>query len=401
MRLKVDRRFGMLLAALALTCLLGWLFKAHCTPGGWTASEQYTTGCYSDAIPFWSAREVEKGKLPYLQTPMEYPVLTGAAIWIEGAAVRLLYGRHADAVKFMGMVTLVNALLAFLVLWMFRRAGMDAARLWSWALAPPLILYLGHNWDMLAISLAVAALLLAHANRFVAAAAAAGLGVAAKLYPVVILPLLGLSALFEAGKGWRERLVRAALLSAAAIGAWAAVNLPIALAAPYNWSEFYRFSQARSGTASGTWDVLASMNWLVLGVEDKNRIAALLFLLGAAAIVGLGWRPHRDRLWVLSTPVLAWFMLTNKVYSPQFDLWLYPMLLMTAPRLWPVALFVATDIAAYFAEFWLFAGTENAWPYALPQDVAVAAFARALVILWLIADAVRREPPEWIGRARG
>ncbi|HEX8300846.1 hypothetical protein [Sphingomonas sp.] len=396
MKLLANRRARMLFLALALTCSLGWLFKAHCTSGGWTGGEQYSTGCYSDAIPFWTSREINKGKAPYFQTRMEYPVLTGAAIWIEGGAVRLLFGKHANATHFLGAVTLVNALLAGLVLWLFIKAGLDRRRLWMWALAPPLILYLGHNWDMVAVALAAGAMLLARRNRLAGAAAMAGLGTAAKLWPVLMLPLLGLRALFEEERSWAQRLIRASALSAAAIGAWALVNLPVAFFAYENWSEFYRFSQERGGTAAGSWNVLVNMSWLFTWAEDQNRYAAILFASGAAAIVGLGWQRHRRHLWVLFTPVLAWFMLTNKVYSPQFDLWLYPMLLLTAPRLWPVGLFLLGDAAAYFAEFWYFAGQEGAWPAARFADVACAAVIRAAAMLWLIVDAVRRDPPSWI-----
>ena len=396
MQLLTDRRMQMLIFALALTCSLGWLFKAHCTGGGWSGGEQYTSGCYSDAVPFWTVREVDKGKIPYLQTRMEYPVLTGATIWIEGAAVRLLFGGNANATHFLAAVTLVNALLAFLVLRMLALAGVDDRRLWMWALAPPLVLYVGHNWDMVAVTLAMAALLLARRNRLVAAAAVAALGTAAKLWPVLMLPLFGLRALFEDRRGWTGRLLRAAALSAAAVAAWAAVNLPVALLAPENWSEFYRFSQERGGTAAGTWDVLLNMGWLFTWTEDRNGYAAMLFALGAAAIVGLGWRRHHAHLWVLFTPVLVWFMLTNKVYSPQFDLWLYPMLLLTAPRLRPVALFLIGDVLAYFAEFWWFAGQEGAWPATTYPDIACAALIRGAAMLWLIVDAVRRDPPEWV-----
>lgn len=398
MRWKLDRQLRMLLIVLAVTCMLGFGFKQHCMPGGWTDSEQYITGCYSDAVPFWGAREVDKGKIPYLQTPIEYPVLTGAAIWVEGAATHLIFGRFANDAKFLGVVTAVNIALAFLVLWMLWRAGLDRRRLWWWAAAPAIVLYIGHNWDMIAVTLAVAALLQARENRLVRAAALAGLGVAAKLFPVVILPLLGLSALFERDRSWAERLVRAALVTLAAVGAWAIVNLPVALAAPGNWAEFYLFSQARSGTAAGTWDVLGNLGLLVLSTPDKNLFASLAFAAGGMAIVALGWRRHRDRLWLLATPLLAWFLLTNKVYSPQFDLWLWPLLVMTAPRLWPVALFAATGIAAYFAEFWFFAGMDGVWPAASTIDIAFAAMARALVMAWIIADCVRRAPPEWVGR---
>ncbi|RYY41556.1 MAG: DUF2029 domain-containing protein, partial [Sphingomonadales bacterium] len=298
----VQRNLRMLFLALALTCACGWLFKSHCTPGGWTNAEQYSTGCYSDAIPFWTAREVDKGKIPYFETRMEYPVLTGAAIWIEGSAARLLFGAGANAMHFLAMVAIVNALLAALVLWLFAKAEMEARRLWMWALAPPLVLYLGHNWDMVAVTLAVAAMLLARRNKLVQAAAMAGLGTAAKLWPVLMLPLFGLRALFEPGRSWTQRLIHASALSVAAIGAWALVNLPVAAFAYDNWSEFYRFSQERGGTAAGTWDVLLNMGWLFTWSEDRNRYAALLFLLGAAAIVGLGWRRHHAHLWVLFTP---------------------------------------------------------------------------------------------------
>jgi uncharacterized membrane protein len=393
-----KRRLAALWLALAATCGAGWLFKAHCVPGGWTQAEQYTTGCYNDVMPFWTGREVDKGRIPYLQTRMEYPVLTGAQIWAEGAATRLLFGGQARDWEFLGVVVVANALLAALVLRMFVRAGLDAPRLWAWALAPPLVLYLGHNWDMAAAALAVAALLLARAGRLVPAAGMAALGTAAKLFPVLALPLFGLSALFGDLRPWRERLLRAAAVTGAAIGAWALVNLPVALLAPDNWSEFYRFSQQRSGTAASSWEILSNMGWWFTWIEDRNRYAAMLFLAGAAAIVALGWRRHRTHLWVLFTPVLAWFMLTNKVYSPQFDLWLYPLLVMTAPRLWPLAWFALGDVAAYFAEFWWFAGNEHAWPAATYAHIALAAGFRAAAMLWIIGESVLRDPPGWTVR---
>lgn len=398
MRLVLDPTLKRLMLALALTCALGWLFKTHCAPGGWTDSEQYTTGCYSDAVPFWTGRGVAAGEVPYLQAQMEYPVLTGALIWIEGGIARGLFGASANAMHFLAIVTLVNALLAGLILWLMRRAGVSDQRLWWWALAPPLILYVGHNWDLLAIGFAVAALLWARAAKPVHAGAAAGLGMAAKLFPVLMLPLLGLGALFGAREPWVRRFVLAAMIGAAAVAAWAVANLPVAALAFENWSQFYTFSSERSGTAASFWEILGVSGIWATSTPDRNLYAALLFLAGAAGIIGFGWRLHRERLWVLFTPCLAWFMLTNKVYSPQFDLWVYPMVLITAPRLRPVAIFVLAGVCAYFAEFWWFASLENAWPAATQTDIALAAGLRAVAMLWLIVDAVRLEPPAWISR---
>ncbi|WP_066726874.1 glycosyltransferase 87 family protein [Sphingomonas pituitosa] len=398
---RIDGRVAALAFGMACTCLLGWAFKAHCMADGWVAAIQYTSGCYSDAVPFWAMRHVDQGLIPYVETPMEYPVLTGLQIWIEGALARGLFGADATAATFLGAVTLVNALLAGLILWMCARAGMDRQRLWLWALAPPILLYLGHNWDLGATTLAVAAMLAARRQQLVLAAALAALGAAAKLFPVLLLPLIGLAALAAPDRDWRARIGTAATCTLVAIGTWTAVNLPVALAASENWSEFYRFSQERSGTAGSTWEILSNQGLWVTGIAERNLYASIAFLMGAAAIVGLGWRQHRDRLWVLFTPILAWFLLTNKVWSPQFDLWLTPLLVMTSPRLRPLALFFIGDIAAYFAEFWWFAGMSNAWPYATTHDIMLAASVRGVAMLWLIADAVRLPAPAWITRARG
>jgi hypothetical protein len=376
--------------ALALTCFLGWGFKAHCG-AFWTGSEQYTTGCYSDAVPFWGLRGVAAGELPYFQARMEYPVLTGALIWVEGFVARLLGGARADAADFLNAVVVGNAVLAFLILDMMRGAGVELRRQYVWALAPPLVLYLGHNWDLLATAIAVAAVLAARRGAARRATGLAAVGAAAKLFPVLLLPLLGLEALFRRGG-----LVRATILVLIAVAAWGAVNLPVAALAYDHWREFYAFSTARAGTAASVWELLGQFGWLVTDVPTRNLWSFVAFAGGAAAIVAIGWRRHGERPWILFMPVLAWFLLTNKVYSPQFDLWLWPFVVLFATRWRPVLLFLIGDIAAYFAEFWLFAGMEGAYPSATQADVATAAIVRGVALLWLIHAAVRDAPPAWV-----
>ncbi|MDR6787122.1 putative membrane protein [Sphingomonas sp. BE138] len=380
--------------ALALTCLLGWGFKAHCG-AGWTFAEQYTTGCYSDAVPFWGLRGVAAGQLPYLQARMEYPVLTGALIWAEGLLARVAGGRGADAADFLNAVTLGNTILAFTVLELLRSAGVSVRRQYGWALAPPLVLYLGHNWDLLAVTFATAALLAARRAETVKATALAALGGAAKLFPVLMLPLLGLGALFQPGRTWGQRLARAASLVGVAVVAWGAVNLPVAVLAYDNWREFYAFSSERSGTAASVWELMAQFGWWATDIPTRNFWSFVLFAGGAATIVAAGWKRHGERPWVLFMPVLAWFLLTNKVYSPQFDLWLWPMIVLTGTRVRAAALFLLGDVAAYFAEFWMFAGMEGAWPSATHADILAAAIVRGTAMLWLIHGAVNDPAPAW------
>lgn len=393
--LRPDRLLVALLIATFLTCCLGWLFKAHCTfdDGGWTASEQYTTGCYSDAMPFWGGREIAAGKVPYFQARMEYPVLTGALIYLDGRITAGLFGRAATAPHFLFVVALVNTAISLLVTWLLWSMRLAPSRLWCWALAPPLILYIGHNWDILAIALAVGAAALAQRGKLVSAAGMAALGGAAKLFPLLLLPLLGLRPLI----GLRIR--RLAGMVAAAVLAWGLVNLPAAIFARANWLEFYTFSSSRGSTAASLWELAAQFNLLQTSIEQRNLWSGVLFLLGASIIAGAGaWR-HWRHMWVLFTPVLAWFLLVNKVYSPQFDLWILPLMLVTSRRIWPVALFMLGDMLAYFAEFWLFAGMEGARPSIGQTGVLVAVAVRDLALLWTILAALLSRAPDWIDRA--
>lgn len=400
MRDTIDRWTGRLgdeapYWALAFTCLAGLAFKLHCG-AYWIGAEQYTTGCYSDAVPFWGLRGVAAGQVPYFQARMEYPVLTGALIWVEGLVARVLGLGRPDAADFLTAVWLGNTAFAYLILHMMRRAGVGRVRQYAWALAPPLVLYLAHNWDLLAVAFAVAAVLSARRGEDVRATALAALGGAAKLFPLLLLPLLGLGALFRRGRAIGANVSRAALLVAVALAAWGAVNLPVAAASFTNWSEFYAFSSQRSGTAASVWELATTFGWYPTDIPARNAHALIAFALGAAGIVLVGWRRHAAHPWVLFTPVLAWFLLTNKVWSPQFDLWLWPMLVLTGTRSRPLALFLLGDLLAYFAEFWLFAGLEGAWPSASQVDVATAAAVRGAAVLWIIWAAVRDPAPSWI-----
>jgi uncharacterized membrane protein len=371
------------------------VFKSHCyLDGAWNGGEQYTIGCYTDVVPFWSERGVADGAVPYIDTPLEYPVLTGAQIWLEGAASRALVGSGANALVFLTMVTLVNALLALGILALLHRMDVPPRRLWWWALAPAIVLYVGHNWDLLAMFLAVLCIALHRRGNAFGAGVALGLGTAAKLFPALLLPLLVLTHLRRRETGHLVRTIGGAAL------AWLTVNLPVALAVPERWAEFYTFSQERIGTFAATWTLLNDLGLLTTGVEQRNLWGLVAFALGAVAIVLAGWRTHRGHEWVLITPVLAWFLLTNKVWSPQFDLWLVPLLVLTARRVWPLAAFAVSDVLVYWTEFWWLARRAAYTPSGSYEMLAAASGLRAVVLIGIIVFAVRDRAPEWIEPVR-
>jgi hypothetical protein len=55
--------------------------------------------------------------------------------------------------------------------------------------------------------------------------------------------------------------------------------------------------------------------------------------------------------WTLGFPILVLFLLTNKVYSPQFSLWLLPWFALAFPRLGWFAAFELADVAVFVTRF--------------------------------------------------
>ena len=101
--------------------------------------------------------------------------------------------------------------------------------------------------------------------------------------------------------------------------------------------------------------------------------------------------------WTLGFPILVVFLLTNKVYSPQFSLWLLPWFALAFPNLWLFFAFEAADVAVFvtrFSWFGRYTGVEGG-----VSGIPVGAFEIAVVIraailvLCMIEWIRRREPP--------
>ncbi|MGZ4130464.1 MAG: hypothetical protein ACXVPR_06530, partial [Actinomycetota bacterium] len=73
--------------AIAVTCgslFVGLALHAPCVSRGWSTGVQYTRLCYTDVLPMYRHRGLAEGRIPYLDAPNEYPVLTGAFIAATG-----------------------------------------------------------------------------------------------------------------------------------------------------------------------------------------------------------------------------------------------------------------------------------------------------------------------------
>ena len=137
-------------------------------------------------------------------------------------------------------------------------------------------------------------------RRPVLAGALIGLGVAAKLYPILLLfplALLGLRTgrLREVGK-----------TAAAAALAWLVVNLPIMVMFPRGWSEFFRLNTRRGDDMDSLYNVVKSFtDWqgfdTGLGLWEPptilNTVVFVLFVLCCAGVAYIVLTaPRRPRL---------------------------------------------------------------------------------------------------------
>ena len=139
---------------------------------------------------------------------------------------------------------------------------------------------------------------------------------------------------------------------AAGVIAWLAVNVPVMIVAPSGWARFYAFSKDRGADWGSIWYMFEHFSVPVLGnpqLSALNPLSAVFFAAACAAIAVLALAaPRRPRLPQLCFLVLAAFLMTNKVWSPQYVVWLVPLAVLARPRLWPYLLWQLAEVAYFF-----------------------------------------------------
>jgi len=330
---------------------------------------------YSDLLAMSGDRYLRGGRpLPYLDDRIEYPVLLGFVLWAPSFLPGGQRGHFTGSVLFLGLCLLASVGL-------LRR--LPGANAW-WLAATPAIAYCGAlNWDLLPIALLLAALLALQQARPVRAGALAALGISAKLWPVALVPA-ALSDLVSRRRG--SELGRAA---AAFLAVTLAVNLPLALRAPGNWSWFFRFNGGRSAENS-IWEVLRVSDPVLL-----NGLAFGLLAAAAAAAAVAAWRAPeavRPRAVSLGTAlVLVVWIATNKVWSPQYALYAFTAGALVSAPAWLFAVLSVVSAVDYHLAFevrtdrGLFRFFDG-WYYG---EEVVRSIVYGLLAAWLLREMVR------------
>jgi uncharacterized membrane protein len=379
-----------LVALTFLTCGLGLVQKDWCRDHGWAAPGVYSHACYSDVPPLYFGRGLADGEVPYLgQTPdrqVEYPVLTGAVMYLTAQLVPD-GGTSAERSRWYFDINALGAALAAAVA-VAATAALAGRRRWDAAMvatAPVLALTATINWDLYAVALLALGMLAWARERPLAAGVLIGLAAAAKFYPLFALgPMLVLC--LRAG---RMREFWATLV--AAVCGWGAVNVPVMLADFDGWSKFYRLSEQRGVGWSTIWLVLRDQGH---GVPENhlNLLAGALFAVCCAGVAVLALAaPRRPRLPQLVFLVVAAFLVTGKIYSPQYVLWLLPLAVLARPRWRDLLIWQAAEVVHYVGIWMLFVGFPPGRPErALSQDgYDLTVLAHLVATVWLMALVVR------------
>lgn len=375
---------GAVLVGVVATLVAGWGIKARClTDGGWSDGEQYHEYCYSDFVSLWYARDLGQGAVPYLDSPVEYPVVLGGVMWATAGITRALPG-EATAARYFHVNAVAMALVLLVALGLIARIGIALPPVAWWAAAPVVALTAFINWDAVPVALLAGAILLHQRGRDTAAGVLVGVGTAAKLYPAFLLPLIVIAR-------WREgRRDAAARHVAAAAVTWLVLNVPVALAAPSGWNRFLELNRARDAHVDSLWYAVAWLGGPALEGPVLNVAASALFAAGAVAIVivGVGRRPAMP-VWALVAPVVLWFVVTNKVWSPQFSLWVVALLAVTLRRAWPFVAFAAADVAVHLMEFAVLGGRSGFTPAPGEGWLVLTTTIRGATVAWLIITLLR------------
>lgn len=365
---------------------LAYAQKAACLGGAvgddgavslnWAGNRQYAAACYNDILPLYSGRGLDSGGFVYafswqegdLTRYMEYPVLAGlfqgAVGWLARSTYGLidaLPGAIPEASWYFTLTALIISAIWIVTIRMV--VELAGNRVWDVVLvvaSPLLIVYGFTNWDLPSVAFVVAAMLLVAKRRPGWAGVMIGLGTAFKLWP---LYLFGAYFVLAArSRKWAPFGV----MTGTAVVSWLAVNLPVMYLYPEAWREFLRLNSERSWEWTTVYALISrSTGWDGFdspGGEPVilNAVSLLLFAALCAAIAWLGLAVRRrPRVAELMTLIVVAFLLVNKVWSPQYSLWLLVPAVLALPHWRLIFTWGVVDMALWPVLMWHMMGVDN------------------------------------------
>lgn len=369
-----------LLAVTAVCFALGMVQKAPCAQVTWTDGEaRYAQMCYSDLPYLYTGRGFAELKWPYDANPetrqryetMEYPVGISYAAWVNAWVTHWLSGSPdvrvraqqpagdiwgqpgvQDEVRLYVVTTALGMALCALFSTLFL-SRVNHRRPWDalgFAASPALLLTGLINWDLLAVLCVAGALAAWTRGRPGWTGIWIGLGAATKLYPLFLLGAILVICLRD--RRWREL----AGCAGASVLTWVLVNLPAMASGWEQWKVFWTFNSSRGPDLGSPWLVWAQATGDWASSSTINHWSLAFFAVWCLGVLVVGYRaPASPRFAQLGFLIVLGFLLVNKVYSPQYVLWLLPLAAVARPRWRDLLIWQAGEVF-YFAAVWWYLG---------------------------------------------
>ena len=350
------------------------------------------------------AQKIRDGKAPYRDFQIEYP--PGSLVAFVPPLLSLEALQHAGVTGllytdlFKAAMLICGLLIVFIVASTANFVWGDPWRVLAAAavvgvsplvLGPTAIAW----YDIWPTLLTIAAVALFVRKRFTAAFVFLGVAVAAKLFALVLLPILLLQA--ARTLGWKRTLVAATGFLATTVlffGSAAALSVK---GARHPFTYLIDRPVEIESTAGSIVGLFRVAGWWTIGVNDsygsinfEGRRAAVLGLViavvGGVALLALWWRSALVRLppeqliaWC--TAAIAIALASSKVFSPQYLVWLVPFVALTLRRTALLALTVAIVLTRiWFPEHWQdFNNMTPLFALAAPRNLAVVLLAIFLI----------------------
>lgn len=323
----------------ALLMLAGgfWLRWPNVTFSGYSQQGVYNNYAfdrfsYSDISSLFYRDKLAEHPVPYFDYSLEYPVGMGGLMY--------LLSLPATTMREYFLITSgVMAVSGLLITWLL--PYFPRGRSWLVALSPALALYVSLNWDMWGVLVTVVALLLFARDRDRLGSAALALAVWTKFFPIVMLPLILAARLQQ--QGWRAASRIMVIFSIAS----AVINAPVLMLRPGAWLYFFETNRARPREVNlwnlfDRWGITTSM---------INTWSALLLGLLLVVLLLVQWRRGGDAWLLACCAILSWFFFVNKVYSPQYSLWIVVLLATVGASPALAVAWSATDLIYFWSSF--------------------------------------------------
>ena len=361
----------LLLLALFIS-LLSFSKQGYCLERNWEQPATNIHMCYTDIAPLYGMRNLDTQSWPYSQgnQSLEYPVLTGVITYLLALPTSSPQSFYLLNSFFLIALFLVCALLV-------HRFRPEYSYLYVLAPAGALAFFI--NWDLWAILSMIGAIIWFDRKRYDLSALALAVSVATKFMPIFLI--LPIALLF-----WRSRDVRNFLRYCAIfLGGFVLINAPVALTTPSGWAHFYLFNRDRKADWGSLWygleifDIkLSHLNFLTIIAMIGIVATISLLLIGAREGIGLA-----DTAFM----TMALFFSINKVYSPQYVLWLIPLAVIALRDKRDLHAFWIWQIGEviYFVAIWQHLALLSGAKFGLAAEpYGVAIFIRLLSTIYLV-----------------